>query len=256
MEIRVLGAHNCESKSTGLTSLLIDDVLALDASALTSNLSFKAQKKLRAIFITHYHYDHLRDIPALAMNLFLQEKSLNVYSSSPVFDAIKRYLANNDLYPNFFERPSLKPTLRFVEMKPYQIEKIANYQILAVPVNHSVPALGYQISSDDAKVIFYTGDTGIDLVEAWQHVSPQVLIIEVTAPDKYEESVGRARHLTPRLLMRELISFNKLRGYLPRIVTVHMNPFLEKEINREISKIATALGTPVHLAREGMKIKL
>ena len=40
MKIRILGAHNIESAKTGCTSFLIDDVLAVDAGALTRNLSF------------------------------------------------------------------------------------------------------------------------------------------------------------------------------------------------------------------------
>ncbi len=38
MRVRILGAHNLESKETALTCLLVDDVIALDAGALTSNL--------------------------------------------------------------------------------------------------------------------------------------------------------------------------------------------------------------------------
>ena len=71
MNIRLLGAHNCESPNSKMVSLLIDGAIALDAGALTSSLSFEAQRKLRAIFLTHQHYDHVRDIPAIAMNLFL-----------------------------------------------------------------------------------------------------------------------------------------------------------------------------------------
>ena len=65
MRIRVLGAHNCETRSTRLVTLLIDDILALDAGGLTSTLTVKAQKKLKGILLTHPHYDHIRDIPAL-----------------------------------------------------------------------------------------------------------------------------------------------------------------------------------------------
>jgi ribonuclease BN (tRNA processing enzyme) len=256
MEIRVLGAHNCESKNTRLTSLLVDNKLALDASSLTSSLSFKAQSKLKAICITHGHYDHIRDIPALAMNLFLQNKSIDIYAHYSVFNILKNYLLNNEIYPDFFERPDTSPVLRFVEMKPYQIEKIDKYQILAIPVNHSIPAIGYQVSSDEGKIIFYTGDTGIGLSEAWEHVSPQLLFIELTAPDGYEESVGRTKHLTPHLLMQELISFKKLKGYLPQVITVHMSPLLEKEIYDEASKIALELGITIKFAGEGMKIIL
>ncbi len=71
MKVQFLGAHNCESLETRLVSLLVDDVLALEAGGLTSGLSFVAQLKLKGILLTHDHYDHIRDIPMLGMNLSL-----------------------------------------------------------------------------------------------------------------------------------------------------------------------------------------
>ena len=43
MELRVLGAHNMESKHTRMESHLIDGVLALDAGSITRALSFDEQ---------------------------------------------------------------------------------------------------------------------------------------------------------------------------------------------------------------------
>ncbi|MEE8420857.1 MAG: MBL fold metallo-hydrolase, partial [Dehalococcoidales bacterium] len=80
MKIKVLGAHNCESSATRLVSLLIDDVLALDAGSLTSSLTFAAQQKLKAILLTHQHYDHIRDVPAIAMNALFYETNISVYA--------------------------------------------------------------------------------------------------------------------------------------------------------------------------------
>ena len=47
MDIKLLGTHNTESRDTRLVSLLIDGVLAIDAGALTSSLSFEDQLKLK-----------------------------------------------------------------------------------------------------------------------------------------------------------------------------------------------------------------
>ena len=60
MDITILGAHNTESEKTRLTSLLIDDVLAIDAGALTSSLSFGAQQNLhRGGRTCSYRYDRV-----------------------------------------------------------------------------------------------------------------------------------------------------------------------------------------------------
>ena len=256
MNIQVLGAHNCESQSSKLTSLLIDDVLAIDTGALTSSLSFPAQQKLKAILLTHQHYDHIRDTPAIAMNFFLRNSTINIYSIRPVYDALATHLLGGEFYPNFLERPEGKPTIKFTVIEPHKAEHIKGYSVLATEVNHPIPAVGYQVTSPDGKIVFYTGDTGPGLADCWEYVSPQLLIIEVTVPDRYEEFALRTGHLTPSLLKPELISFRELKGYLPGVVVVHMDPGLEKEIKAEIAVVAEALGSSISLAYEGMQLHL
>jgi ribonuclease BN (tRNA processing enzyme) len=256
MNIQVLGAHNCESQSSKYICLLIDNVLAIDAGGLTSSLSFQAQQKLKAILLTHHHYDHIRDIPALGMNLLLHYATINIYSTQSVYDALTTHLLNDKLYPNFLERPEQNPTIKFTIIEPYRIEQIEGYSILAIEVNHSVPTVGYQVTSPQGKTIFYTADTGPGLADCWKYVSPQLLIIEVTASNRFEEFAKQSGHLTPNLLKQELITFQQLKGYLPQVVTVHMSPNVEKEIEVEIAVVAKELDNSINLAHEGMQLNL
>ena len=256
MKIKFLGAHNTESEDTKLLSLLIDDILALDAGGLTSSLSFSAQLEIKAILITHQHYDHIRDIPAIAMNFFLRQQVISIYSTPPVEEALSTHLLNGDLYPKFLEEPQEKPTIKFHTVEPYQKMQIAGYSVLAVPVAHTGPAVGYQLTSALGKTLFYTGDTGPGLDLCWQYVSPQLLVIDVTASDRYLEFGRESRHLTPCLLREELMSFQRLKGYLPRVVCAHMNPALEAEIEAELAVVAEELDCKISLAHEGMQLEL
>lgn len=256
MDIQVLGAHNCESSKLRLVTLLIDEVLAIEASSLTSSLSLEAQRKLQAVLLTHQHYDHIRDVPAIGMNFYLAQAAINIYSTQPVYDALATCLLNGELYPKFLERPENRPTVEFHTVEPGRSEQIAGYSILPLPVRHGVPAVGYQVTSPDGKAVFYTGDSGPGLDDCWERVSPQLLITEVTASDRFKESAGNGGHLTPALLKQELITFSKLKGYLPQVVTVHMSPGLEAEIEAEIAAVAAELDSPITLAHEGMRLKL
>ena len=163
-------------------------------------------------------------------------------------------MLNGKLYPDFLNKPEGKPTIKFTIID--KTEQIEGYSILAVPVNHAVPTVGYQVTSPDGKIVFYTGDTGPRLADCWRCVSPHLLIIEVTAPNRYEEFARKSMHFTPNLLRQELDSFRNLKGYLPQIVVIHMNPIQEEEIEAEIAVIANSLNNPITLAYEDMLLHL
>jgi ribonuclease BN (tRNA processing enzyme) len=256
MRIRILGAHNTESKDTRYVTLLIDDALAVEAGALTSSLSFAEQQKIETILLTHHHYDHIRDIPAIAMNAFLHETRIHIYCIQAVRDRLTSYLLDGELYPNFLIKPGDNPTIRFTVLAPESTTQIADYSIRAVPMTHSIPATGFQITSMEGKTVFYTGDTGADLKECWRRITPQLLIIEVTMSDSWEEYARISGHLTPDMLRRELESFLEVNDYLPQVVAVHMVPGQEEEIAAELAAVSTDLGHPIALGYEGMQIQL
>ena len=253
MNVRFLGAHNCESQSSKCISLLIDNALVVDAGGLTSSLSFAAQEEIKAILLTHHHYDHIKDVPAIAINLFLRGKTISIYSTQSVYDAIVTHLLNDKLYPNFLKQPPENPTVKFTILEPYRTEQVGCYSILAIPVKHTYLSVGYRITSGDGKELFCITDTGPGLADCWERISPQLLIIPVTGSNKYEKFAGETGHLTPSLLKQELASFRKIKGYLPRVITIHMNPMLEKEIEAEIAAVSQDLNGQITLAYEGMQ---
>lgn len=254
MKISILGAHNLESDATGCVSLLVDEVLALDAGHLTSSLSFEAQLALKYVVLSHPHFDHIRDIPALGMNLFLQQSSLDVFAIEPVFEMLEKFLTNDTVYPDYFQRPSEKPSLRKHILTHGEETAVGPYQVLPRPMVHSVPAAGVQITGPDGKKLFFSGDAGPGI--DWGAVSPDVLIIETTALNKYEKFAHDSGHLTPALLEKELVSLRESTGYLPRVVTIHMNPLDEADLRAELDLTGSNLGIHIEMGYEGMCIEL
>ena len=256
MEIRVLGAHNIESATTRLTTLLIDDTVAVDAGALTSSLSLSEQEKVSHILLTHCHYDHVRDVPAIALNISHFEKNIRVYSQASTLHAISDHILNGVIYPDFTKIPTANPPLEFCPLEPHKVEIIGGYKVLAVPVKHGVPTVGYQITSDEGRSLFYSGDTGPGLSSCWENISPQLLFIDVTLPNRQEEHAVSSGHLTPRLLGEELAGFRRTRGYLPQVMIIHLSPVFEDEIKEEVEQVAKSLGADISLSYEGMRLSI
>ena len=258
MEIRILGAHLAEVKGARLTSLLIDGVLAVDAGGLTSALSLPEQKKIETVLLTHHHFDHTRDLVTLAANVgYYWRKQLAVNAPRYTLDIITDCLLGGKMYTNFFEYPDKeKPTVILEAIEPYSRKAIAGYDVLAVPVKHSAPTVGYQITSSNDKSLFYTGDTTVGVSDCWQHISPQLLITEVAGPDKYEDWLKKAGHLCARLLREELTQFHRLKGYLPRVIVIHIGNPYEQEIKEEVAQVAQDLEADISLGHEDMRITL
>jgi len=258
VEIRILGAHLAEAKGARLTSLLIDGTLVVDAGGLTSALSLPEQKKIETVLLTHHHFDHTRDLITLAANAgYYWRKQLTVYGLRYTLDIVTGCLLSGKMYTNFFEYPDKeKPTVILEAIEPYSRKTIAGYDVLAVPVKHSAPAVGYQITSSDGKSLFYTGDTTVGISECWQHISPKLLITEVAGPNKYGDWLKKAGHLCAEFLKEELIQFRRLKGYLPRVIIIHIGNPYEQEIKEEVAQVAQELEADISLGYEDMKVTL
>lgn len=258
VEVRILGAHQFESKGARLTSLLIDGTLAIDAGGTTSALSLAEQQKIGAILLTHHHFDHTRDLVTLAANAAYQwQGQVTVYALRPTLDTVADCLLNGKIYSNLLEYPSIeRPTVVLEAIDPYRRRKIAGYDILPLPAEHPVPTVGYQITSADGKSLFYTGDTTAGISEQWRYIDPQLLITEVAGPSEYRDHLKRVGHLCPELLKEELVQFRQLKGYLPSVLIIHIGNAFEQRIEEELAQVARELEADISLGYEDMRVSL
>ena len=252
MQLKILGAHNMESKDTRMESHIIDGVLALDAGSLARSLSFEEQRDIRALLLSHRHFDHVKDLLPLGITLWNTGLTMDVYGIKDTIDHVTAKLLDGNLYPDFLNNPSREnPVFRLHAIEYLTEFKVLDYTVIAVPVPHAVPAAGFQISSGASR-LFYTGDAGPGLADAWEHVTPEVLLTEVTFGNQDEERALLVGHLTPRLLEEALIAFKDRRGYLPRVIVTHMNPPWEADIRRELKPVAANLGVELTVSAADM----
>jgi Cft2 family RNA processing exonuclease len=245
-----------ESADTRLESHLIDGALALDAGSLTRSTTFEEQAGIRAILLSHRHYDHVRDLPLLGLAVRNLGQTIDVYGIPDTLDAVREKLLDGRIYPVFVDAPEgQNPVYRLNPVEPGQPFEVLDYTVTAYPVPHAVPAVGYHIQGADTS-LFYTGDAGAGVGAAWEHIAPDVLLTEVTFGNEGTQAADRAGHLTPDYLARELGLYHDRHGRYPRVVVAHMNPPWERVIREELAALASDLGLDLTVATADMTLEL
>ncbi len=255
MKIKVLGCSGGEVPGRYSPAFLIDGEILLDAGTITSILSEKQQMRVRTIFITHAHLDHIRGIASLADNIVTagERHHVTVYSIPPVIGTIRKNLFNGAIWPDFTVIPNPDDAiLRLVEVTEGSPVRDGEYTITAYRVIHTVPSVGFLVEDGKGRRLFYTGDTG-PAKDTWKRIGNRKihgLIIDVSFPDALEELAIRTGHLTPRLLRAELSRMALPPG---RVFVTHAKPRHRKMIEVEIRKMRIA---GMRLLRDGETISV
>jgi ribonuclease BN (tRNA processing enzyme) len=246
MKLRILGSAGAEFPDFRPPAFLIDDSLLLDAGTIGSVLSEDEQWRIRNIFITHAHLDHIRSIPALADNIIIKNlrHPVDVHAPQSVIDALRSHLFNGLIWPDFTTLPTPEePVLRFHPVAPFlpivlgtgtpERRRLDGYTLMAVPVHHTVPAVGYCVDHGGRRLV-YTGDTG-PTQEIWNYASgADALIVEVSFPNDQEPLALLTQHLCCSLLKKELAKM----AVLPKqILITHPKPQHYVRIKEEIQQM-------------------
>lgn len=254
MEARIVGAHQCETLNRRLTTILVDEVLAVDAGSLAGGLTLEEQFRVMNVLITHQHWDHVKDLAGFGFNLLGGHETATIFCTEQVRQVVESCLLNPQYWMDFFAGPDPdRPVYRQQRVDPGSQFMVGPYQVLSVPVNHSVPTMGYQITDRSGRKLYYTSDNGPGCGQFWLAAQPDVLITECTYSNVEAEAAAQHGHLCPSHLEAALETFSAGRGYLPRVVLVHVNPFHQERIQIEVAEVAKRLQASIEIAGEGLR---
>jgi ribonuclease BN (tRNA processing enzyme) len=235
MKLRVLGCHGGELPRHRTTCFLIDGKLCVDGGAITSVLKLEEILQIDDIFLTHSHFDHMKDVPLMTDLLVGQrQKPVIVHGPPETMEAMDKDVFNNRVWPDFRVIPSAQnPVLAFREIPVRTEVRCQGYRIRAIPVHHPVYSVGYIFESKNGAVAF-SGDTG-PTDELWRAINatPNVkaVFLEVSFPSHMQWLADLSGHLTPRTVVSELDKLDR-RG--ARIYLYHLKPSVIDELKREI----------------------
>ena len=234
MKLKILGCYGGNIPEHGMTSLLINDTVCLDAGWVANALPLKAQERVKDIFISHSHLDHTCALPFLIDNNFGEpDFSLRIYGIPQVINSMKDHLFNNHTWPDFTCLPNdLTPVLKLVAIPPEEPIKVNGLTVRAVQVSHTVPTTGFLV--DDGKgVLAFSSDTG-PTERFWEVVNHtrrlKAVITEASFPNDLQELANASGHLTPQTLHRELEK-------LKRDVPVYIYGFKPKHLRKILAQL-------------------
>ncbi|HQN75923.1 MAG TPA: ribonuclease Z [Methanomassiliicoccales archaeon] len=107
---------------------------------MASSVSFM---KITRIFITHHHGDHFLGLPGLiqSMNFYGREAPLDIYGPDGTREMVKTVLGLG-IFDRMYE-------VKGHDLAPGDVVVGEGYKVVAIKVEHTIPALGYVFQEDD-----------------------------------------------------------------------------------------------------------
>ena len=244
MELRVVGCHGGETPKHRTSGFLLrgrGGRVAIDAGCLSSGLTLKEQSQLDAVLVSHGHMDHLKDLATLADNRCQAgAPPLLIVGIAQTIAILKRHFFNGLLWPDFSKIPSARrPTIRYQEIPLESPRIIADFEVTAVRVSHTIDAAAFLVRGTKGEgAIAYSGDTG-PTERLWKVLNGapdlRAMLMEVSFPNHHQKLATVSGHHTPQTLAKELVKLER-RKDVPMFL-YHIKPTFEREVVRELAKI-------------------
>ena len=210
-------------------------------AALDFHRDLSVQGAVQHVLLTHAHIDHIASLGPLIDNTRQPtDEPLIIHCSESVGESLRRHYFNDVLWPDLLNLPSsAQPYARLSIFRPGHWFSVAEFKVLPIEVNHTVPCVGFFIRDDKATVLL-SGDTGVT-DEIWRHArrceSLKAVILEVAFPNELQAHAQVAMHLTPNDFGREL---TKLADQSVRLFAVHLKAQHQQSVEQELEELGLA----------------
>ena len=237
MKVRVLGCSGAIAKDCRTTSFLIDRDVLVDAGTGVGDLTLDEMRLIDHVLLTHSHLDHVAALPLMVDAIASQRSTpIKIHALQGTIDALKAHIFNNTIWPDFSRIPSPDaPFITFHPLKLGQTLYFAGKHIEVLPAVHTVPAVGYAVTTGKGCWVF-TGDTETNPA-LWARINQMdvaMLVIETAFSNRESDLAKRSLHLSPHALASELDCIAKGKNY-PIYIT-HTKPAETELIMAEIQR--------------------
>ena len=237
MKIRVLGAFGGEGLGQRPSAFLVNDRVLIDGGSVSGALSVPEQLQIDYALVSHSHLDHVAGLAFLAETLACcaEERQVTIASLPPIVEAVKRYVFNNVVWPDFAAIPPGAPVVKYRTLIENTQQRVGDLWVTPIAVNHTVPTAGFIVRDGEVGLV-YSGDTG-PTEALWKAArglrNIRAVILECAFPNRLGPLAEIAKHMTPSLIRREL---DKLPPDVP-VWIFHVKPQFHEEIAEELDRM-------------------
>jgi ribonuclease BN (tRNA processing enzyme) len=225
MKVRVLGCSGAIAKDCRSTSFLLDHDLLVDAGTGVGDLTLDEMLAVDHVLLTHSHLDHIAALPLMVDAIAsLRTSPVKVYALQATINALQAHIFNGIIWPDFSKIPTVDaPFISFHAIEVGQTFVLGGKSVEVLPAVHSVPAVGYALTSGSGYWVF-TGDTERNPA-LWARINQldvAVLVIETAFSNRERELAKLSLHLSPQVVVSELTAIAQDKRY-PIYIT-HTKP--------------------------------
>jgi len=213
MKLKVLGCYGTELADYHTTGFLIDNSLLVDAGTITTSMGIDELIKIKNILISHVHFDHIKGIPFLTDVIFGRIKEpINIIGIKEVIEDLKKHMLNNVIWPDFTAIPPDSPIIKLRVINEGVFEKVDDFEVKAVRVNHTIPTTGFIIRKKNMSLLYSSDTKATEKIweEAKNTDSLKAAIIEASFPTSSQKLADISGHFTPADVKKELAKIDSL----------------------------------------------
>jgi cAMP phosphodiesterase len=208
MRVELLPSSIPASDKQFLVSFLVNDEVAVDAGSLGLLADIGRQERVRQVFITHEHLDHVATLPIFLENVYAPgRESVEVLAAPQVLDWLHRDLFNDRIWPDFIALSEQGDAfVRTTPLDPLVPVVRAGLTVTPVPVTHGVETLGLVVD-DGRTAVAFPSDTG-PTEAIWRHLAGverlQAVFLEASFPQSLAWLAAKTGHLAPETFAAEV----------------------------------------------------
>ena len=235
MRIELLPSSIPVTDSQFLVTFLVNQEIAIDGGSIGLLADLHRQERIKHVFITHEHLDHIATLPLFLENIYQPGPDcVEVLATADVLKFLHNDIFNGRVWPDFFQLS--QPENGFMNtavLEPMQPVQRAGLTITPVVVAHGVETLGLVVD-DGVSAVAFPSDTA-PTKQIWEYLSSlkhlRAVFLEASFPASHAALAAATGHLCTTTFSTEI---KKLSADV-RWIVVHRKARYAEQIASEIA---------------------